>query len=91
MFVRVLGAHPDELRVLATVLRRAAHEAAWLRRRIDSAQDRARLGGADTPAVAIADGADCLSQLRVLRDQESLFGPVASHATAWRAMESVTA
>jgi len=41
-------------------------------------------------AVAIADGADCLSQLRVLRDQESLFGPVASHATAWRAVESVT-
>lgn len=42
-------------------------------------------------AVAIADGADCLSQLRVLRDQEALFGPVASHATAWRAIEAVTA
>lgn len=41
-------------------------------------------------AVAIADGADCLSQLAVLRDQEALFGPVASHATAWRAIEAVT-
>jgi hypothetical protein len=42
-------------------------------------------------AVAIADGADCLSKLAVLRDQEALFGPVASHATAWRAMEAVSA
>ncbi|HET7721687.1 MAG TPA: transposase, partial [Acidimicrobiales bacterium] len=42
-------------------------------------------------AVAIADGADCLSKLAVLRNQEALFGPVASHATAWRAIESVTA
>ena len=40
-------------------------------------------------AVAIADGADCLSSLRVLRDQEALFGPVASHATAWRAVQAV--
>ena len=40
-------------------------------------------------AVAIADGADCLSQLAVLRDQEALFGPVASHATAWRAVQAV--
>ncbi len=42
-------------------------------------------------AVAIADGADCLSKLAVLRNQEALFGPVASHATAWRAIEAVTA
>lgn len=41
-------------------------------------------------AVAIADGADCLSKLAVLRNQEALFGPVASHATAWRAVEAVT-
>ena len=40
-------------------------------------------------AVAIADGADCLSQLAVLRDSEALFGPVASHATAWRAVQAV--
>jgi hypothetical protein len=40
-------------------------------------------------AVAIADGADCLSDLAVLREQDELFGPVASHATAWRAVEAV--
>ncbi|MEW6477804.1 MAG: IS1380 family transposase [Actinomycetota bacterium] len=42
-------------------------------------------------AVAIADGADCLSKLAVLRNQEALFGPVASHPTAWRAVEAVAA
>ena len=42
-------------------------------------------------AVAIADGADCLSKLAVLRNQEVLFGLVASHATAWRAIEAVDA
>ncbi len=41
-------------------------------------------------AVAIADGADCLSKLAVLRDQDALFGPVASYPTAWRAVEAVT-
>ncbi len=41
-------------------------------------------------AVAVADGADCLSDLAVLRHQDALFGPVASHATAWRAVEAVT-
>ncbi|MGH8974593.1 MAG: IS1380 family transposase [Acidimicrobiia bacterium] len=40
-------------------------------------------------AVAIADGADCLSSMRVLSDQEALFGPVASYATSWRAVEAV--
>ncbi len=42
-------------------------------------------------AAAIADGADCLSKLAVLRNQQALFGPVASHATAWRAIEAVAA
>lgn len=42
-------------------------------------------------AVAIADGADCLSDLAVLREQPELFGPVASQATACRAVEAVTA
>lgn len=41
-------------------------------------------------AVSIADGADCLSDLAVLRNQEDVFGPVASQATAWRALEAVT-
>src|SRR5215217_699078 len=34
--------------------------------------------------LALADGADCLSDLAGLRDQPALFGPVASQATAWR-------
>ena len=42
-------------------------------------------------AVAIADGADCLADLAALREQSELFGPVASIATAWRAVEATTA
>ena len=42
-------------------------------------------------AVAVADGADRLSDLAVLRDQQELFGLAASHATAWRAIEAVAA
>ena len=34
-------------------------------------------------AVMIADGGDCLSDLRAVRDQEPLFGPVASNPTAF--------
>ena len=39
--------------------------------------------------LALADGADCLSDLSALRDQPGLFGPVASHPTAWRTFERV--
>ena len=42
-------------------------------------------------AVSIADGATAISDLAVLRDQPSLFGPVASTATAWRALDRVSA
>src|SRR5215212_9853817 len=35
-------------------------------------------------AVMLADGGDCLSDLRAVRDQEPLFGPVASDSTAFR-------
>ena len=42
-------------------------------------------------AVAIADGADCLADMASLREQAELFGPVASIATAWRAVEATTA
>src|ERR1035437_4966674 len=42
-------------------------------------------------AVAIADGADCLADMASLREQSELFGPVASIATAWRAVEATTA
>jgi hypothetical protein len=39
-------------------------------------------------AVAIADGADCLADIAALKEQEDLFGPVASVATAWRALHA---
>ena len=39
-------------------------------------------------AVAIADGADCLADIAALKEQEGLFGPVASVATAWRAVHA---
>jgi hypothetical protein len=40
-------------------------------------------------AVSIADGARSISDLAGLRDQPGLFGPVASTATAWRALDRV--
>jgi len=40
-------------------------------------------------AVSIADGATSISDVRVLRDQPSLFGPVASTSTAWRVLDRV--
>ena len=40
-------------------------------------------------AVMLADGGDCLADLRVLRDQPSLFGDVPSDATAWRALAAL--
>jgi hypothetical protein len=41
-------------------------------------------------AVMLADGGDCLSDLGVLRDQQVLFGLVASDATAWRLIDALT-
>ena len=40
-------------------------------------------------AVMLADGGDCLADLSALRDQPSLFGDVASNATAWRALATL--
>jgi len=42
-------------------------------------------------AVMLADGGDCLSDLRAVRDQQPLFGPVASDATAFRVIDQVAA
>lgn len=42
-------------------------------------------------AVMLADGGDCLSDLGALRDQEALFGRVASDATAYRTLERLDA
>jgi Transposase DDE domain group 1 len=40
-------------------------------------------------AVAIADGADAVTGIVVLRDREALFGPVASMPTAWRLLDRI--
>ena len=40
-------------------------------------------------AVMIADGGDALAHLATLRDQDKLFGAVASDATAWRVVDRV--
>ena len=42
-------------------------------------------------ACAIADGAEVISDFRVMGDQEELFGPVASVPTAWRALREIAA
>ena len=39
--------------------------------------------------VAIADGAETISDLATLRDQPELFGAVASHPTVWRTLAAV--
>lgn len=41
-------------------------------------------------SVAIADGADSISDLKGLRDQPGLFGLVASTPTAWRVLDRVS-
>lgn len=56
---------------------------------------RTRVGGHEPGrvwtglAVIVADGGQTITDLAVVRDQNALFGPVASTATAWRVMESV--
>jgi Transposase DDE domain group 1 len=40
-------------------------------------------------AVAIADGADAVTGIEVLRDRGALFGPVASMPTAWRLLDRI--
>ena len=40
-------------------------------------------------AVTLADGGDCLADLAALRDQEALFGLVASHPTSYRVLDRV--
>lgn len=37
----------------------------------------------------LADGGDCLADLRAVRDQRALFGPVASDATAFRVIDAI--
>jgi hypothetical protein len=40
-------------------------------------------------AVAIADGADAVTGIEVLRDRQGLFGAVASMPTAWRLLDRI--
>jgi hypothetical protein len=40
-------------------------------------------------AVMLADGGDCLADLRAVRDQAPLFGPVASDSTAFRVIDRI--
>jgi hypothetical protein len=40
-------------------------------------------------AVMLADGGECVSDLGAVRDQEALFGPVASDSTAFRAIDKI--
>ena len=40
-------------------------------------------------AVAVADGAECISDVAVLTDQPALFGSVASDSTVWRLLDQV--
>jgi hypothetical protein len=42
-------------------------------------------------ACAIADGAEVISDFRVMGDQKELFGPVASVPTTWRTLNEVAA
>jgi hypothetical protein len=40
-------------------------------------------------AVMLIDGGECVSDLKVLRDQPGLFGAVASQPTAWRVLDAI--
>jgi hypothetical protein len=40
-------------------------------------------------AVSIADGAEAISDIAVLADQQALFGPVASDSTCWRLLDAL--
>jgi hypothetical protein len=42
-------------------------------------------------AVMLADGGECVADLGAVRDQEALFGPVASDSTAFRVIDRVAA
>lgn len=42
-------------------------------------------------AVMLADGGECVADLGAIRDQEALFGPVASNSTAFRVIDRIAA
>ena len=67
---------------LSAALSKALH-----RRGFNPVHDRGRVL-TDT-AVLIADGGRVMSDLAVLRDQQELFGSVASDPTLWRALDEI--
>jgi hypothetical protein len=66
--------------------RALARELAGVRRR-RGGHDLGRVVG--DLAVMLADGGDCLADLRAVRDRAPLFGPVASDATAFRVIDAI--
>jgi hypothetical protein len=42
-------------------------------------------------AITLAAGGECVSDLKVIRNQPDLFGPVASQPTAWRVVDGIDA
>ncbi len=71
----------------ATGLSVAMSEALAPLRQRDRGHDPGRV--AVDLAVMLADGGEAIADLAVLRNQSELFGPVASDATAWRALDSI--
>jgi Transposase DDE domain group 1 len=61
-------------RLAALKQRRRGHDPGWVIRDL---------------AVMLADGGECVSDLGAARDQEALFGPVASDSTAFRVIDRV--
>ncbi len=62
------------LRLAGLKRRRRGHDPGWVIRDL---------------AVMLADGGECVSDLGAVRDQEALFGPVASGSTAFRVIDRV--
>jgi hypothetical protein len=62
------------LRLAGIKQRRRGHDPGWVIRDL---------------AVMLADGGECVSDLGAVRDQEALFGPVASDSTAFRVIDRV--
>ena len=62
------------LRLAALKQRRRGHDPGWVIRDL---------------AVMLADGGECVSDLGAQRDQEALFGEVASDSTAFRVVDRV--
>jgi hypothetical protein len=70
-----------------TGLTRALSRRLWSMKERRSGHDPGRV--VRDVAVMLADGGECLSDLGALRDQQPLFGEVASNSTAFRVIERI--